>query len=260
MKNFIARYSANIRPLVQVQTHVNVECNAHFHENGEFVFVTDGTLNMSIDELPYVLPKGSAVFVPPFTIHEFHSPQFNQATVLVFSNEPIPALFNFIKTHQITNHSFTLNEQMTSLLKGLLDKQEINDVFQAQAILSLLSLEIKNKCTFIDKKKIFDPKFENVLGYIQEHFASPLTLESVAKRFFMHPVTLSKIFKENCKTNFNAHLNYLRASRAAFLIKNTSLSFTEIAFEAGFNSIRNFNRNFQKVYNKTPSKFKEETR
>lgn len=260
MKNSVARYSANIKPLLQVQTHVNVECTAHFHENGEFIFVTEGTLNMSIDERPYVIPKNSAVFVPPFTIHEFHSPHFNQATVLVFSNEPIPTLFNLIKTHQITNHCFSLNEQIIPLLKNLLNEQDINDVFQVQAILSLLSLEIKNKCTFSDKRKEFDPKFENVLSYIQEHFTSPLTLESVAKRFFMHPVTLSKIFKENCKTNFNAHLNYLRASRAAFLIKNTSLSFTEIAFESGFNSIRNFNRNFQKVYNKTPSKFQEETR
>ena len=259
MKNPISHYSANIQPLLQVQTHVNVECMSHFHENSEFIFVENGTLNMSIDEKEYSIPKGHAVFVPSLTIHEFHSPKFNQATVLVFSNELIPALFNLLKERQITQHLFSLSEQILPLFKSLLNQTEINDVFEAQAILSLLCLEIKNKCTFIKKKKQFDPKFESVLCYMQEYFTQPLTLESVAHRFFMHPVTLSKIFKENCKTNFNTHLNYLRSSHAAFLIRNTSLSFTEIALESGFGSIRNFNRIFQKVYNKTPSKFQQET-
>jgi AraC-like DNA-binding protein len=258
MQHKSSRYGGNITSLLQIQRHLNVECVSHFHEDSELVFVTSGTLTMSIDEREYSIPKGHAVFVPPFTIHEFHSPDFNQATVLIFSNELIPALSNFQKNRQITHHLFPLNEQIFQLLESLLKEQEINDVFKAQAILSLLSLEIKNKCTFIEKKKEFDPKFKNVLVYMQEHFSLPLTLESVAKHFFMHPVTLSKIFKENCKTNFNAHLNYLRSSHAAFLIQNTSLSFTEIAFESGFGSIRNFNRIFQKIYNKSPTEFQEE--
>jgi len=252
------RYTENVSPLLQVQSHINVECGNHFHENSEFILVKSGVLHMQIDGISYSIPESHAAFVPPFTAHEFHSPNFNRCQVLVFSNELIPALYHFTKTHTVTQHIFPLNQHILPLVNALLpDQSNIDDPIAAQAVLSLLCLETKEKCRFTPKSSAFLDKFYSIVEYLQSNFLSTITLESVAKKFYMHPVTLSKLFKEKSKTNFNEYLNYLRSSHAAFLIKNTSLSLAEIAFEAGFGSIRNFNRNFSKFYNKTPSEYKQ---
>ena len=258
MENSTAQYSTNIYPLIQVQTHVNVECCAHFHENGEFIIVNEGTLTMQINGKVYAIKKGHAAFVPPFITHSFHFEEKNRCQVLVFSNKLIPGFNSFIKTHLPTHYAFPLREEIFSLLNQFLPEQsDTLNAFTTQAALSLLFLEAKEKCAFVASEKLFQESFVQILAYMNEHFADNITLESVARQFFMHAVTLSKLFKENSKTNFNTHLNYLRASHAAFLIRTSTLSFAEIAFQAGFGSIRNFNRIFFKFYGKTPTEYKD---
>jgi AraC-like DNA-binding protein len=41
------------------------------------------------------------------------------------------------------------------------------------------------------------------------------------------------------------------------MIKNSDMNISEIAYDSGFGSIRNFNRAFMEVYNITPTKYRK---
>jgi len=59
-------------------------------------------------------------------------------------------------------------------------------------------------------------------------------------------------------TNFNSFLNYYRITEACRLLKGNrlkALTFQEIAFQMGYQSVATFNRAFKKEIGKTPSEF-----
>ena len=58
--------------------------------------------------------------------------------------------------------------------------------------------------------------------------------------------------------DFSDFLNFLRINRACTLLKTTSRSVTDIAFEVGYNTVKTFNRNFLKFRGMSPSAFRQE--
>ena len=52
----------------------------------------------------------------------------------------------------------------------------------------------------------------------------------------------------------------MKIDEAKFMIRNTSLNFTEIAMLLNFNSIHYFSKLFKKYAGKTPNEFRKEVR
>ena len=94
------------------------------------------------------------------------------------------------------------------------------------------------------------------ISYMCLHFTEPLSLSSVARAVGMHPVTLSKLFADRLGLYFHSYLQYLRCSHALGLIRGGNATLTEVAYSAGFGSIRSFNRAFLAVYGKRPSDYR----
>jgi transcriptional regulator GlxA family with amidase domain len=136
-----------------------------------------------------------------------------------------------------------------------LDENKINYIC-AQAILAPICYEITQKCEFTLRSRPLEDVMSSVLAYMNSHFTEDLTLESVAHATALHPVTLSKMFSKRAGINFNFYLQYLRSSYAASLIKAEDLTFTEIAYMAGFGCIRSFNRAFVNIYGITPTEYR----
>ena len=67
----------------------------------------------------------------------------------------------------------------------------------------------------------------------------------------------SHYFKETTGMSFMDYLTAFRVERAAARMELTGETFTEIAYACGFQSIRTFNRMFQKYYHITPSAYRK---
>ena len=59
---------------------------------------------------------------------------------------------------------------------------------------------------------------------------------------------------------FNDYINSIRVSNACKYLKKTELSITEISDVVGFNTMRTFNRAFQKQLGVTPSEYRANKR
>lgn len=94
-----------------------------------------------------------------------------------------------------------------------------------------------------------------VYEYIIKNFKERITLEDVANIACMNPTAFSRVFKRVNRKTFSEYLNEVRIGYACKLLMEEKYSISEICFESGFNNISNFNRQFKKTTNYSPTEY-----
>lgn len=100
--------------------------------------------------------------------------------------------------------------------------------------------------------------FDAIRGYIDEHYAAPLTRESVAQAFYISPNYLSHIFQKTGAIGFNEYLTHTRLEHARRLLKGYDLKIKEIAHACGFADSNYFCRLFRKTTERSPSEYRRQ--
>ncbi|MBN1909107.1 MAG: helix-turn-helix transcriptional regulator [Pirellulales bacterium] len=99
-------------------------------------------------------------------------------------------------------------------------------------------------------------RFEDVLGYLDDHLDEPLTLGKLAARAHLHPTYFSDLFRLTLGVRPIDYLNRRRVERAQVLLGTTSLSVKRIAARVGFPSAAHFCRVFKKYCGQTPGDYR----
>ena len=243
--------------LFMSERHENVFCDVHMHISPEIILVTEGTLNMCVKGKDYNINKGQALFVPPYEAHSFSSKIDNVSHVLLFSCDLLSYMTDHLRNNEIDSHIFTPSPILFELVEEYLPEEtNYADPRKAEAILSPFLYEIFEKCRFKKRAQPLEDRLLFALEYISKNFSSEITLEDVAKVAGVHPVTLSRSFTKRTGTTFASFVKYTRARHAAELIRNKKLTFTEVAMQSGFGSVRSFNRSFLEIYGVTPTDYR----
>lgn len=100
--------------------------------------------------------------------------------------------------------------------------------------------------------------FEAIRNHIDEHYASPLTRESVAQAFYISPNYLSHLFQKTGTLGFNEYLNYTRLEHARTLLKGYDMKVKEVAHACGFVDSNYFCRLFRKNTERSPSEYRRQ--
>lgn len=123
-----------------------------------------------------------------------------------------------------------------------------------QALLKLTLEELEN-----DHPRTFGKAHSTWLRinqYLQENFYYPINRAHVAKEFKLNPSYLSRLFVEEGTDGFNATLRSLRMEHAALLLKNTSMTVSEICDECGYLSTTFFISAFKNYFGMPPGKYR----
>ena len=145
----------------------------------------------------------------------------------------------------------------------IIDKNEIEHYIKmAQSIANFISAYLeanRNKYLHI----ITDTKRGNdnyiiykVSSHIEKNYYENLSLEKIAKEYFINPQYLSRLFKIIMGTNFSQYLINTRVERAKILLKETNLKNDVIAYKTGFNSVNYFINCFNKKTGMTPKEYR----
>jgi len=102
------------------------------------------------------------------------------------------------------------------------------------------------------------PVITRAKAFIAEHQTEELSLELVAKAVNTSKFYFCKIFKKGTGINFTDYLSRVRTERAKNLLLNPNLRVTEIAYEAGFQSLTHFNRVFKRILGRSPTGYREQ--
>lgn len=91
---------------------------------------------------------------------------------------------------------------------------------------------------------------------IQEGFLDKAAVTDLADQLGIGPRHLLRLFLQHAGATPSEVAATRRVQAAKRLIDETAMSFSEIAFAAGFRSIRRFNDTFRAIYGRPPSSFR----
>lgn len=100
---------------------------------------------------------------------------------------------------------------------------------------------------------------EQVLLYVNRHYAKDITLVYAANLANMNTNYFSTLFKKKTGLSFVAYLQLVRIQHAKELLKDPTLKVYEIAERIGFQNEKYFMKVFKAVAGKTPSEYKQES-
>jgi AraC-like DNA-binding protein/ligand-binding sensor protein len=93
--------------------------------------------------------------------------------------------------------------------------------------------------------------------FIADHLGEELSLEQVARAAAMSPFYFCKVFKAGTGVTFTDYVARARVEKTKQLLLNPNTRVSEAAFEAGFQSLSQFNRVFRRIEGQTPSAYRD---
>jgi AraC-like DNA-binding protein/ligand-binding sensor protein len=101
------------------------------------------------------------------------------------------------------------------------------------------------------------PMIARARAFIAEHQGEEISLSQVAKAVNMSPFYFCKMFKKATGVNFTEYVSRVRVERVKELLLNPHTRVSEAAFEAGFQSLSQFNRAFRHIAGEAPSDYRD---
>lgn len=99
---------------------------------------------------------------------------------------------------------------------------------------------------------------KTALKYIQEKYASQITVSEIAHYLSLDRKYFSRIFKDHLKISPNTYIANYRLMKAAELLAATSLGIGEISAMVGYENPFSFSRAFKKFNGSSPSSYREQ--
>ena len=104
------------------------------------------------------------------------------------------------------------------------------------------------------------PCITTAKNFILAHASEPLRLRDVAEHVHVSTNYFSKFFKKTTGIGFSEFLGRVRVENAKDLLANPVLLITEVASQAGFGSLSQFNRDFQRFAGCSPKAYRASRR
>lgn len=118
---------------------------------------------------------------------------------------------------------------------------------QLSALSNQLVVEQKNQEPLVVQK---------ARQFIEAHQTEEISLPQVAAAAGASVFHFCKVFHKNTGLKFTDYLARRRAESARTKLLNPRARISEVAFDAGFQSLTQFNRTFRRVYGQSPSQFR----
>lgn len=185
-------------------------------------------------------------------------------------------LVAFLQTGQILSHTPT-KKQFTTVTRSILkygtdvNLKSLEDAWfqsrvvpkkQYESIVRLLSIFAQHLASVSNQLMVKEdsaeaPSITRARQFIADHHADELSLDEVAKTVNMSAFYFCKMFKKATGMTFTDYLARVRVEKVKNLLMNPHKRISEAAFEAGFQSLSQFNRVFRRVAGEAPTAYRE---
>ncbi len=102
-----------------------------------------------------------------------------------------------------------------------------------------------------------DEPIQKAIEYIVQHFQEEVSMKVMLAITNMSNSAFCNAFKKTCRMTFKEYLLNVRIGYACKLLTDETLNISQIAYNCGFENLSNFNRQFKKIRNITPSQFQQ---
>lgn len=247
MKDIFYEILKDTTTKVYAQIQTEYTCRLHFHRAFELAYIYEGEAVYDIEDRRFVAETDHIVFSHCYYRHRSYDTTAHKKIVIaipenlsrdvsaLFTSDTLPMLLTDKEINKTLLPYFKALNQSDEKAPEILIKGYVNLIFGTLAAHyehTEILPKSKNISILID-----------VLMYVEEHAAEPITLGDVASEFGYNKSYFSRLFGAHVGTSFSNYVNFVRLDRfEASRKENAKKSITEQIYEAGFQSVATFYR------------------
>lgn len=257
-------------------------CPWHYHPEFELVLILqsegkrmvgDHIGNFDIDDLVFIGPGVPHVWVNDQQYVNGEALHKADAIVIQFMDSflgdellNIPEMASFKNMLCLSSRGMALcgetRDKINAIMKGMINLSGLKRLSALFEIFDILAktneYELLASPGYTQKVQLkSSERFGRVTEYIIRNFDREITLSEVAAIGNMAATTFCSFFKDHFRVTFIEYLNTVRIGHACKLLADNSFHIVEIASSSGFKSLANFNRQFKRFKNITPSEYRK---
>ncbi len=254
----------------------NVDYDPHWHTALEIIMPDENYYDVELGETSYRIYPGDVLFIAPGEKHRLAAPPSGRRFIFLFDASLFvnmkgwPTVMTLIScSPHITKETYPqISDEVRQNLVKIRDEyfgmREYSEFTICSLMLSLFARfgynylydKTLSRNPDISRQKEQYLKINNLLDYINVHYAESLNLENMAAHVGFSKFHFSRLFKQYTGFTFNGYLNHQRLKIAEALLADRSISITEVALRSGFSSISSFNRLFKETRHCTPKEYR----
>lgn len=258
---------------VSIYTNHDFSFLAHWHPETELAWVKTGSIRIGVNNDTYILNPGDICLIRSGDIHYYESLSTDLCIVIMVCHTDLVEEFaswtrrnrpatSILRAEQLKQQNLLHCTELLELLQRQQSEKRTAYTTYMKTLGSQILIELlrnwpvqpltKNQS---DRGDTGLHHVKDLLLFIDEHITADLSLESLSKEFHLDPYYLSKLFNRTTGMHFRVYLNEKRVLLAKEKLTEKKYS-GDIAWDCGFNSVRNFNRVFKSVTGMTPGEYK----
>jgi len=254
-------------------SYSNTTVNLHSHDYYEIIHCRSSSgVEYLIGSDRYRLQKGDIVYVPPGVSHRPILPEKltvpYERDVLWISTgfmETIMQMFPDTDAAQ-RDHSIPIRTAGTRwefledvFRQGVMEEEQKRPGWETAVMGNTMLIFTYMKRIYIERSagtmKAEKPELlDRITAYIEKHYASHITIDDLARQFYVSNSTISHLFKQKMGVSLYRYITQRRLIAAKTLI-GQKLPLEEIAQQVGFSDYSTFYRAFKQEYGISPRQF-----
>lgn len=237
----------------------------HIHTHVELILLLKGSAVAFADGKSYEMDAGDLFLAAPSQIHYYQNQCEDMVYCLVLFSPHMDStlealLAGCVPDCPVVKSQFlpiSLKRQLASIARTQALPGETGSLAAKGNLLTLLGnvlplFRLRQAGADEDRDSV-----KAVLSYCMEHYAQPITLNSVADALHLSKFYISHMFRERMNYSFTRFLHDLRVEHACDVLKQKNVDITDAAFRSGFSSIRSFNRIFLENTGMSPRQYRK---
>ncbi len=254
-------------------SHPRYQMHCHWHDEFELIHVRKGALRVTVDGVEYRLCAGDTAFVTGGQAHAASPEQcvyecvvFDPA-MLLRSGDACKAYLHRIQNGSVVVYSYfpasctPVYDTIQRLFRTAFDdKRQPNALLVLGALLEFFGWVFEEGAyteivSELPQHTRRIRHLKQVLRFIEEHYAEPITLAQLANEAHMSSKYFCRFFRQMTRRTPIDYLNYYRVECACHELSTTEKSVTEVALDCGFNDISYFIKIFRRHKGVSPGKY-----
>ncbi len=230
----------------------------HFHSPIEVYLVTEGEVEVWVNDRRRVLKAGELSVALSYDAHRYRSKEGARAVYLSVSTDLCGDFLAELGNRRISDPFISDPQVFQQILGYCAAIQESSALLKKKGNLYLLLGVLQESLSLEEHASKRDTDLSTrILFYINEHFKEKCTPALLAAEMGYHPGYLARFFKENFHISMSQYVTMLRLREAVLLMKEPKNSIVYCAYESGFSSIRTFYRVFTAEFKCSPKEYRK---
>lgn len=251
------------------------DISIHWHDEVEFVYVYSGSIRHRLNGYEVRIGTGEGIFINSRQLHLIETDNaecdllcliFHPTILCSTSHVAKKCVAPIIENHGIPYiHMSEKVEWHKKIFQRLVDIDKSLDCYNCEMKIMSLLYEIWDILyENIDFEKAGPCENQNLslvkkmITYVQSNYQNKITLKDICDAGMVGKTKGIRLFEQYLHLTPMEYVNHYRIEKAVYLLRETDLSMTQIAGDAGFSESSYFSKLFKEKIGKSPKQYRKE--